>query len=68
MPASGCRGCGRHAGPIVEHADVRRMLLTMRAQIAAMRALAYWTAASSTAASAIRIRASAPWPPSGSPC
>ena len=31
--------------PIVEHPDVRRMLLTMRAQIAAMRALAYWTAA-----------------------
>ena len=31
--------------PIIEHLDVRRMLLTMRAQIAAMRALAYWTAA-----------------------
>jgi len=31
--------------PIVEHPDVRRMLLTMRAQIAAMRALCYWTAA-----------------------
>ena len=31
--------------PIIEHPDVRRMLLTMRAQIAAMRALAYWTAA-----------------------
>ena len=38
---------GSRAGtpvPIVEHPDVRRMLLTMRAQIAAMRALAYWTA------------------------
>jgi alkylation response protein AidB-like acyl-CoA dehydrogenase len=31
--------------PIVEHLDVRRMLLTMRAQIAAMRALCYWAAA-----------------------
>ncbi len=29
---------------IVEHPDIQRMLLTMRAQIAAMRALAYWTA------------------------
>ena len=29
---------------IVAHPDVQRMLLTMRAQIAAMRALAYWTA------------------------
>ncbi|MGD9507146.1 MAG: acyl-CoA dehydrogenase [Geminicoccaceae bacterium] len=38
---------GRGGGPvpIVEHPDVRRMLLTMRAQIAAMRALSYWTAA-----------------------
>ena len=31
--------------PIIEHPDVRRMLLSMRAQIAAMRALCYWTAA-----------------------
>ncbi len=31
--------------PIVEHPDVRRMLLTMRARIAAMRALCYVTAA-----------------------
>jgi alkylation response protein AidB-like acyl-CoA dehydrogenase len=31
--------------PIVEHPDVRRMLLTMRARIAAMRALCYLTAA-----------------------
>ena len=30
--------------PIIEHPDVRRMLLTMRARIAAMRALCYWTA------------------------
>ena len=30
---------------IVEFPDVRRMLLTMRSQIAAMRALAYWTGA-----------------------
>jgi 3-(methylthio)propanoyl-CoA dehydrogenase len=36
---------GGHPVPIAEHPDVRRMLLTMRAQIAAMRALAYWTAA-----------------------
>lgn len=34
---------GRHAA-IIEFSDVRRMLLTMRAQIAAMRALCYWTA------------------------
>jgi alkylation response protein AidB-like acyl-CoA dehydrogenase len=31
--------------PIVHHADVRRMLMTMRAQIEAMRALGYYTAA-----------------------
>ncbi len=30
--------------PIVHHPDVRRMLLSMRAQIEAMRALAYYTA------------------------
>ena len=30
---------------IIHHADVRRMLMTMRAQIEAMRALAYYTAA-----------------------
>lgn len=38
---------GTHAGqpaPIVDYPDVRRMLLGMRAQIAAMRALCYWTA------------------------
>jgi 3-(methylthio)propanoyl-CoA dehydrogenase len=41
------RAQGRVGGrpvPIVEYPDVRRMLLTMRAQIAAMRALCYWTA------------------------
>jgi alkylation response protein AidB-like acyl-CoA dehydrogenase len=31
---------------IIEYPDVRRMLLTMRAQVAAMRALCYWTGAS----------------------
>ena len=31
--------------PIIEHPDVRRMLMTMKAQIEAMRALAYVTAA-----------------------
>ena len=30
---------------IIHHADVRRMLMTMRAQIEAMRALGYYTAA-----------------------
>ena len=36
-----------HDGPvtIIEHADVRRMLLTMKAHIEAMRAIAYLTAA-----------------------
>ena len=39
---------GRRHGrpvPIEAHPDVRRVLLTMRAKIAAMRALCYWTAA-----------------------
>ena len=31
--------------PIVRHPDVRRMLLTMKAQVEAMRALCYWVAA-----------------------
>jgi alkylation response protein AidB-like acyl-CoA dehydrogenase len=31
--------------PIIHHADIRRMLMTMRAQIEAMRALGYYTAA-----------------------
>jgi alkylation response protein AidB-like acyl-CoA dehydrogenase len=37
-------GAGSGAVPIIRHPDVRRMLLTMRAQIAAMRALIYFTA------------------------
>ena len=32
--------------PIVRHPDVRRMLLTMKAHVEAMRALCYWVAAS----------------------
>lgn len=43
---------GRFAGsgiagsvPIIDHPDVRRMLLTMKASIEAMRRLTYWTAA-----------------------
>ncbi|MEK0082499.1 acyl-CoA dehydrogenase [Benzoatithermus flavus] len=38
---------GRHQGrpaAIIAYPDVRRMLFTMRARIAAMRALCYWTA------------------------
>ena len=34
----------RRRHPIIHHPDVRRMLLAMRAQIEAMRALAYYTA------------------------
>jgi alkylation response protein AidB-like acyl-CoA dehydrogenase len=33
------------AGPIIEHPDIRRMLMTMRAQTEAIRAVAYVTAA-----------------------
>jgi 3-(methylthio)propanoyl-CoA dehydrogenase len=36
------KNAGNH--PIIEHPDVRRMLLQMRAQTEAMRALAYYTA------------------------
>jgi len=36
---------GAAAGPIIEHPDIRRMLMTMRAQTEAMRAVAYVTAA-----------------------
>jgi len=36
---------GGERSPIVEHADVRRMLLTMKASIEAMRRLVYWNAA-----------------------
>ncbi|MEX2549127.1 MAG: acyl-CoA dehydrogenase [Nitriliruptoraceae bacterium] len=41
------RGPNTPAGeqaPIIEHADVRRMLLTMKAHIDAVRALCYWNA------------------------
>ena len=36
---------GSKAGPIIEHPDVRRMLMTMRAYTEAMRAVGYVTAA-----------------------
>jgi alkylation response protein AidB-like acyl-CoA dehydrogenase len=36
---------GAQAGPIIEHPDVRRMLMTMRAQTEATRAVAYVTGA-----------------------
>jgi alkylation response protein AidB-like acyl-CoA dehydrogenase len=42
------RAPGTPAGqssPIIDHPDVRRMLLTMKAQIEAMRRLVYWNAA-----------------------
>src|SRR5690606_28206295 len=35
---------GSEAVPIIRHPDVRRMLMTMRAQTEAVRALAYYTA------------------------
>ena len=41
----GRRGDGAATATIIQHPDVRRMLLSMRAQIEAMRALAYVTAA-----------------------
>ena len=36
---------GKAPVPILHHPDVRRMLMTMKAQIEAMRALCYWVAA-----------------------
>jgi alkylation response protein AidB-like acyl-CoA dehydrogenase len=42
------RAIGQRSGdrvPIVQHPDVRRMLLSMKAQVEAMRATAYYTAA-----------------------
>ena len=36
---------GAKATPIIEHPDIRRMLMTMRANVEAMRAVAYVTAA-----------------------
>ncbi|HUI18505.1 MAG TPA: acyl-CoA dehydrogenase C-terminal domain-containing protein [Alphaproteobacteria bacterium] len=38
----GAREPDAQADPIIVHPDVRRMLLTMRAQVEAARALAYW--------------------------
>ncbi|MCB9947787.1 MAG: acyl-CoA dehydrogenase C-terminal domain-containing protein [Rhodospirillaceae bacterium] len=35
---------GVAADPIIDHADIRRMLMTMKAQLEGGRALAYWTA------------------------
>jgi alkylation response protein AidB-like acyl-CoA dehydrogenase len=39
---SGAKHPDKPADPIIVHPDVRRMLLTMRAQVEAARALAYW--------------------------
>ncbi|HKO10106.1 MAG TPA: acyl-CoA dehydrogenase C-terminal domain-containing protein [Alphaproteobacteria bacterium] len=39
---AGAKHPERPADPIIVHPDVRRMLLTMRAQVEAARALAYW--------------------------
>jgi hypothetical protein len=36
---------GARTAPIIQHPDVKRMLLTMKATTEAMRALAYWTSA-----------------------
>ncbi|CAN7480662.1 acyl-CoA dehydrogenase C-terminal domain-containing protein [Variovorax sp. LjRoot290] len=41
--ASGARSSGEVADPIIGHADVRRMLLTQKANIEGARALALWT-------------------------
>jgi alkylation response protein AidB-like acyl-CoA dehydrogenase len=41
--ASGTRSSGEVADPIIGHADVRRMLLTQKANIEGARALALWT-------------------------
>jgi alkylation response protein AidB-like acyl-CoA dehydrogenase len=43
--ALGAGGSARESSPIVDHADVRRMLMAMRAHIEAMRGLLYYTAA-----------------------
>jgi alkylation response protein AidB-like acyl-CoA dehydrogenase len=45
QPAGMPRGKGADTPPIIHHPDVRRMLLSMRAAIEAMRALAYFAAA-----------------------
>jgi 3-(methylthio)propanoyl-CoA dehydrogenase len=44
-------GGGKESVPIIRHPDVRRMLLTMRSQIEAMRAVAYVIAAARDVAS-----------------
>jgi alkylation response protein AidB-like acyl-CoA dehydrogenase len=41
---TGAKAPELEADPIVVHPDVRRMLLTMKAYVEGMRALAYWTA------------------------
>ncbi|MEO5701655.1 MAG: acyl-CoA dehydrogenase [Casimicrobiaceae bacterium] len=41
----GMAGDAARGAPIIEHPDIRRMLMTMRAQTEAMRAVAYVTAA-----------------------
>ena len=41
---TGERRAGQVADPIIQHPDVRRMLLTQKAYIEGGRALAYWTA------------------------
>jgi alkylation response protein AidB-like acyl-CoA dehydrogenase len=45
QPAGMPRGKGADTPPIIHHPDVRRMLMSMRAAIEAMRALAYFAAA-----------------------
>jgi 3-(methylthio)propanoyl-CoA dehydrogenase len=50
-------GSNSHAAaPIIKHADVRRMLLSMKSQIEGMRALTYVVAASLDLAKASRRR------------
>ncbi len=41
----GVQGPAGKAVPIIQHPDVKRMLLTMKSTTEAMRALAYWTSA-----------------------
>jgi alkylation response protein AidB-like acyl-CoA dehydrogenase len=40
---SGAKAPDRPADPLIVHPDIRRMLLTIRAQLEPARALAYWT-------------------------
>ena len=51
--------CGEHPGRIIEHPDVRRMLMTMKAKIEAARALCYATALAADAADAFESDADA---------